>query len=83
MFLVSDSDTDMRNGFDIWNSGVYPSEILPYQLQFPSTKKQNSLLESLSAEINAAIGNLTNGYSRIIRLCRRVSKVIQSSRGWL
>ncbi|KAJ0112144.1 hypothetical protein Patl1_01795 [Pistacia atlantica] len=44
------------------------------ELHFPSTKMQNSLPESLSAEINAAIANLTNGYSRIIRLCRLVSE---------
>ncbi|KAJ0051400.1 hypothetical protein Pint_01805 [Pistacia integerrima] len=56
------------------NRGIYPSEILPYQLQFPSTKMQNSPPESLSAEINAATANLTNGYSRIIRLCRLVSE---------
>lgn len=34
-----------------------------------------------SAEIYAAIGYLTNGYSGIIRLCRLASEVIQSSRG--
>ncbi|KAL5798158.1 hypothetical protein ACOSQ2_002978 [Xanthoceras sorbifolium] len=59
--------------------GVYPSDILPHQLHVRTTGTPNSLPDSLSAEIKAAICNLSIGYSRIIRLCRCVSEVLQSS----
>ncbi|KAK3184576.1 hypothetical protein Dsin_031862 [Dipteronia sinensis] len=57
------------------NRGVYPSEILPHQLHIPTTGTQ----KSLSAEIKVAIDNLPIGYSRILRLCRCISEVLQSS----
>ncbi|OMO75569.1 hypothetical protein CCACVL1_16129, partial [Corchorus capsularis] len=59
--------------------GVYPSEILPYDLQTPTAGIRKSQLRPLSDEIKAALGNLRAGYSRIIRLCRCVSQVMQSS----
>ncbi|XWS36668.1 hypothetical protein CRYUN_Cryun20dG0105200 [Craigia yunnanensis] len=59
--------------------GVYPSEILPYHLQTPTAGTENLQLPPLSAEIKAAVGNLRAGYSRIIKLCRCVSQVVQSS----
>ncbi|XWS47286.1 hypothetical protein CRYUN_Cryun14cG0139500 [Craigia yunnanensis] len=61
------------------NCGVYPSEILPYHLQTPTAGTENLQRPPLSAEIKAAVGNLRAGYSRIIRLCRCVSQVVQSS----
>ncbi|PPS07043.1 hypothetical protein GOBAR_AA13615 [Gossypium barbadense] len=60
------------------NCGVYPSEILPHHLQ-TSTSRTDDLHCPLSIEIKAAISNLRAGYSRIIRLCRCVTQVLQSS----
>ncbi|KAK5810970.1 hypothetical protein PVK06_026287 [Gossypium arboreum] len=60
------------------NCGVYPSEILPHHLQ-TSTTRTDDLHCPLSIEIKAAISNLRAGYSRIIRLCRCVTQVLQSS----
>ncbi|OMO89665.1 hypothetical protein COLO4_19656 [Corchorus olitorius] len=59
--------------------GVYPSEILPYDIQTPTAGLRKLQLRPLSDEIKAALGNLRAGYSRIIRLCRCVSQVMQSS----
>ncbi|KAK8688683.1 hypothetical protein V6N13_087433 [Hibiscus sabdariffa] len=61
------------------NCGVYPSDILPYHLQTPITGTENLQHQALSAEIKAAVENLRAGYLRIIRLCRCVSQVMQSS----
>ncbi|KAG4132869.1 hypothetical protein ERO13_D08G059000v2 [Gossypium hirsutum] len=60
------------------NCGVYPSEILPHHFQTSSTRTDD-LHCPLSIEIKAAISNLRAGYSRIIRLCRCVTQVLQSS----
>ncbi|XP_039054481.1 uncharacterized protein LOC120196842 [Hibiscus syriacus] len=59
--------------------GVYTSDILPYRLQTPATGIENLKHQALSAEIKAAVENLRAGYLRIIRLCRCVSQVMQSS----
>lgn len=71
--------TDMPSWF--CHSGVYPSEILPHQLQIPTTGARKTPTESLSADIKSAIDNLPVGYSRIIRICRLVSKMLQPSNG--
>lgn len=60
-------------------SGVYPSVILPYHLQTSTAATENLQCLPLLAEIKAAVGNLRAGYSRIIRLCRCVSQVLQCS----
>ncbi|XP_024028614.1 uncharacterized protein LOC21390286 [Morus notabilis] len=60
------------------NSGVYPLEILPHQVQSPAAVAQK--LQSVSGEIRSVAENLEVGYSRIMRLCRRVSQVLQGSR---
>ncbi|THF95303.1 hypothetical protein TEA_016845 [Camellia sinensis var. sinensis] len=52
--------------------GIYPSEIIPSQLESPSNVSQKSLPEPLSAEIIAAIQSIRVGYARIISLCRLV-----------
>ncbi|KAK9284775.1 hypothetical protein L1049_023952 [Liquidambar formosana] len=59
--------------------GVYPMEILPSQLQAPAAGTQKSAPQSLLAEIRAAVESLRVGYSRIVRLCRCVSQVVQAS----
>ncbi|KAF8409776.1 hypothetical protein HHK36_005855 [Tetracentron sinense] len=61
------------------NCGIYPSEIIPSQLQSRTSTTETPLPQSLSTEITAAVGNLKSGFSRIIRLCRCVSKVVQAS----
>ncbi|KAK8669393.1 hypothetical protein V6N13_106824 [Hibiscus sabdariffa] len=61
------------------NCGVYPWDILPYDLQSPATGAENLKRQALSAEIKAAVENLRAGYLRVIRLCRCVSQVMQSS----
>ncbi|KAI3991503.1 hypothetical protein MKX01_006805 [Papaver californicum] len=53
--------------------GVYPSEILPSQLQTNSPASQLP-----SAEILSEVGTLQAGHSRIIRLCRCVSHVLKA-----
>ncbi|XP_030482876.2 uncharacterized protein LOC115699546 [Cannabis sativa] len=59
------------------NSGVYPSEILPYEVHDPKTDSQNS--RPVENEIRSAAENLEVGYMRILRLCRCVSQVLQAS----
>ncbi|KAK8568944.1 hypothetical protein V6N12_007477 [Hibiscus sabdariffa] len=50
------------------NCGVYPWDILPYDLQSPATGAENLKRQALSAEIKAAVENLRAGYLRVIRL---------------
>ncbi|KAJ6777095.1 hypothetical protein OIU74_001136 [Salix koriyanagi] len=59
------------------NRGVYPSAAVPYQLQ-ASTNGTHKLPESLSAQVKAAVDNLRIGFSRIARLCKCISQVVQS-----
>ncbi|PON44239.1 hypothetical protein PanWU01x14_268370 [Parasponia andersonii] len=59
------------------NSGVYPSQILPYQVQNSQAGRQKS--KSLEGEIRSAAESLEYGYMRIMRLCRCVSQVLQAS----
>ncbi|XP_021665516.2 uncharacterized protein LOC110653957 isoform X7 [Hevea brasiliensis] len=59
--------------------GIYPSDIFPCQLQASVSGTYISLPESLSAKIKAAVDGLRVGYSRIIRICRCISQVVQSS----
>ncbi|KAG2719628.1 hypothetical protein I3760_03G274500 [Carya illinoinensis] len=61
------------------NRGVYPSEVLPNEIRAPNAGSDNSWLQSLMAEIRTAAENLRTGYSRIMRLCRCVSQVVQAS----
>ncbi|KAK6286809.1 hypothetical protein POUND7_012988 [Theobroma cacao] len=80
-FIDFDSGVKVMMTLDVTclNCGVYPSEVLPYQLQTPTAGTENLQLRPLSAEIKAAVGNLRAGHSRIIRLCRCVSQVMRSS----
>lgn len=59
------------------DSGVYPSEILPYTLQDPQAGPKKS--NSVESEIRFAAENLEVGYMRIMRLCRCVSQFLQAS----
>lgn len=60
-------------------SGVYPSEVLPNEIRAPNAGSDKSWSQSLMAEIKTAAENLRTGYSRIMRLCRCVSQVVQAS----
>lgn len=59
------------------NSGIYPSEVCPYELQCPFSSTEDLQPQSLYAKIKTACGSLRGGYPRIINLCRCVSQVLQ------
>ncbi|KAL8136662.1 hypothetical protein V2J09_002663 [Rumex salicifolius] len=59
--------------FDI---GVYPSDIIPYEVGDASTEKQKLISQTLLDEIKSSIGGLRSGYMRLLRLCRCVSSVL-------
>ncbi|XP_012089606.1 uncharacterized protein LOC105647985 [Jatropha curcas] len=61
------------------NCGIYPSDIFPYQLKACIAGTYMSLPESLSVKIKTAVNSVGVGYSRIIRLCRCISQVVQST----
>ncbi|KAF5482656.1 hypothetical protein F2P56_003208 [Juglans regia] len=61
------------------NRGVYPSEVLPNEIRAPNAGSDKSWSQSLMVEIKTAAENLRTGYSRIMRLCRCVSQVVQAS----
>ncbi|XP_057963172.1 uncharacterized protein LOC131154424 isoform X2 [Malania oleifera] len=61
------------------NCGVYPSDILPFQLKVLSAGTEESPPQSLCAEIRAALERVTAGYRRIVRLCTCVSQVVKAS----
>ncbi|CAN6701766.1 unnamed protein product [Malus baccata var. baccata] len=58
-------------------SGIYPSEILPHQIQASSESAvEKALPESLLSETRAAAEILESGYTRIKRLCKCISNVV-------
>lgn len=60
------------------NRGVYPLAAVPYELQASTNGTHKLLPESLSAQVKAAVDNLRIGFSRIVRLCKCISQVMQS-----
>lgn len=58
--------------------GIYPSEVLPHKVESPAST-QYTFSEPLLNDIRTAVGNLDAGYSRILRVCRCVSEVVQRS----
>jgi len=61
--------------------GIYPSDAIPAvpsQLECPPVLSRKILPEPQLAEIRAAVLSLRVGYSRIIRLCRCVSELVQA-----
>ncbi|KAK7327790.1 hypothetical protein VNO77_21881 [Canavalia gladiata] len=58
--------------------GVYPVEVLPSQVYDPSSREQKSLPSSIADEISTAAESVRVGYSRIIRLCRRISEAVKA-----
>ncbi|XP_050279878.1 uncharacterized protein LOC126720976 isoform X2 [Quercus robur] len=61
------------------NCGVYPSEILPKEMKASTAKPESSWPQSLIAEIRDSAENLRAGSSRIMRFCRCVSQLMQTS----
>lgn len=64
--------------------GIYPSDAVPAvppQLEGPPDVSRKLLPEPQLAEIRAAVQSLRVGYSRIIRLCRCVSELVQTWSG--
>lgn len=66
------------------NRGIYPSDAVPAvpaQLEGPPDVSRKLLPEPQLAEIRAAVQSLRVGYSRIMRLCRCVSELVQTWSG--
>ncbi|XP_021812561.1 uncharacterized protein LOC110755634 [Prunus avium] len=59
------------------NSGIYPSEILPHQIQPSVSAAEVVLPQPLLAEIRAAAESLESGHMRIMRLCKCISQVVE------
>ncbi|XP_073065242.1 uncharacterized protein [Primulina eburnea] len=59
--------------------GIYPSDILPFQIALPPDVQKCSLSESILDEIKDVLKNLKTGYMRILRLCSCVSQVVQAA----
>ncbi|XP_075521641.1 uncharacterized protein LOC142554907 isoform X2 [Primulina tabacum] len=59
--------------------GIYPSDILPFQIALPPDVQKCSSSESILDEIKDALKNLKTGYMRILRLCSCVSQVVQAA----
>ncbi|XP_028804981.1 uncharacterized protein LOC114759916 [Neltuma alba] len=58
--------------------GVYPIEILPSHIYDVTCGEQKPLSRSLEGDIRIAAERVTAGYSRIMRLCRSISQVVQT-----
>ncbi|XP_058787220.1 uncharacterized protein LOC131661633 [Vicia villosa] len=60
--------------------GAYPAEVLPSQIYDSAASREEKALPSLLVnEIRTAAESVDPGYSRIIRLCRRISQVVRGS----
>ncbi|KAH9609073.1 hypothetical protein KSS87_021833 [Heliosperma pusillum] len=77
--------TDFRSGarvtltLDITclNRGVYPSQILPYEVQGMTARNQD-IFESLVEDIRTSVQGVRSGFMRIISICRCVSRMIET-----
>ncbi|KFK31796.1 hypothetical protein AALP_AA6G160100 [Arabis alpina] len=60
--------------------GKYPGDIIPHELaEVSGTKKDDGVVsEQVMNEIQSAMDNVGVGYPRILRLCRCISKSLQS-----
>ncbi|GAV68436.1 hypothetical protein CFOL_v3_11939 [Cephalotus follicularis] len=74
----SGSKVSMTLDLTCLKCGIYPSEILPYQLHSPTSRTNKLMPHFLVADIKAAVESLRIGNSRILRLCRCVAQVVQS-----
>ncbi|KAL2327167.1 hypothetical protein Fmac_020594 [Flemingia macrophylla] len=80
-FIDFYSGRKLKVTFDITclKCGVYPADVLPSQMYDPSNAEQKSLPSSLADEVRNATQSVRVGYSRIIRLCRCISQIVQVS----
>ncbi|XP_020231117.1 uncharacterized protein LOC109811716 [Cajanus cajan] len=80
-FIDFYSGRKVKATFDITclKCGVYPAEVLPSIICDPSGAEQKSLPSALADEIRSAAESVRAGYSRIIRLCRRISQAVQAT----
>ncbi|KAG7583377.1 hypothetical protein ISN44_As08g029010 [Arabidopsis suecica] len=61
--------------------GKYPSDVVPCELREVSgTKRDGVVSKQLKIEIESAVDDVGEGYPRILRLCRCISKMLQSQR---
>lgn len=58
------------------NSGMYPDDIIPGEVS--GTETDGVASKQLMKEIESAVDGVGVGYPRILRLCRCVSKLLQS-----
>lgn len=59
------------------NSGMYPGDIIPGEVS--GTERDDGVAsKQLMKEIESAVDGVGVGYPRILRLCRCVSKLLQS-----
>ncbi|KAL1560932.1 hypothetical protein AAHA92_11087 [Salvia divinorum] len=59
--------------------GIYPSEILPLQLSSPVNSCTNPSSGIILDIIRDVVKDVRTGYMRILRLCRCVSQIVQTS----
>ncbi|KAL1555438.1 hypothetical protein AAHA92_11176 [Salvia divinorum] len=58
--------------------GIYPSEILPLQLSSPITSCTTPSSAIILDKIRDAVKDVRTGYTRILRLCRCMSQIVQT-----
>ncbi|XP_042009596.1 uncharacterized protein LOC121758241 [Salvia splendens] len=58
--------------------GIYPSEILPLELSSPIASCTNPSSEIILDKIRDAVKDVRTGYTRILRLCRCLSRIVQT-----
>ncbi|XP_042005301.1 uncharacterized protein LOC121754038 isoform X1 [Salvia splendens] len=58
--------------------GIYPSEILPLQLSSPIASCTNPSSGIILDKIRDAVKDVRTGYTRILRLCRCLSRIVQT-----
>ncbi|WCJ37347.1 hypothetical protein M5689_018494 [Euphorbia peplus] len=77
---------DFNNGWKVMvaldmtclKRGVYPSEVVPSQIEASFAGTSIPVQKALLDRITAAVNGLGAGYSRIIRLCRCISQAVCS-----
>lgn len=55
---------------------MYPGDIIPCEVT--GTKRDGATSKQMMKEIESAVDSVAVGYPRILRLCRCVSKLLQS-----
>lgn len=73
--LISIIECDLVN--ETFNRGIYPSEIIPYQIHIPANQQSKSS-PILADEITATLKNLKTGFLRIQRVCSCISNKVNT-----